>query len=158
MRLADIAEEIVLAYARLYLFFYRRRDPRAYRPRPEALAVMEHLASTGPLTILEAARHLDRSPSAVSEHVDRLMKRGLLLRIPDERDRRRHLVWLSSAGRALLEEERQVLSTDLLTRALEQMPRVQQENLISGLNGLVKAAKLARRRSGSPRTRRKRNE
>jgi DNA-binding MarR family transcriptional regulator len=143
MSLADIAEEIALAYARLYLFFYRRRNPRAYRPRPEALAVMEHLASTGPLTVSEAARHLDRSPSAVSEHIDRLVKRGLLLRIPDERDRRRHLVWLSSKGRALLEEERQVLSLDLLTRALELMTDTQRENLRAGLDGLVKAAERA---------------
>ncbi len=137
---SDIARAIVSAYSRLYLYFYRRRDPRGFRPSPEAIAVMEHLRATGPLTVSEASLHLDRSQSAVSELLNRLVKRGLLDRIPDERDRRRTLVWLSKQGNALLEEEHQVLDIDRLERVLGSMTPVQREHLTEGLRALIDAA------------------
>ena len=140
MSTKDLSEEIAALYSRIFLYFYRRRDPRAYRPRPEALAVMEHLHATGPLTVSEAALHLDRSQSAVSELVERLVRRGLLARIPDERDRRRTLVWLSPEGVALLREERQVLDPDRLERALCAMTAKQRTDLTDGLRALIDAA------------------
>ena len=143
MSIADIAQEIVSAYSRIYLYFYRRRDPRGYRPRPETLAVMEHLFATGPLTVSEASCHLDRSQSSVSELLDRLVHRGLLDRIPDERDRRRTLVWLSESGLALLEEERQVLDIKRMERVLALMTTQQQQNLADGLRALIAAAARA---------------
>ena len=150
-----MAEVVASAYSRLYLFFYRRRDPRGYRPRPEALAVMEHLSATGPLTVTEAALHLDRSQSSVSELIDRLVQRGLLERIADERDRRRTLVWLSQVGRELLEAERHVLNAKLVARALELMPPKQREHLTEGLQALIDAAGRAARNVGSNKPRRR---
>ncbi len=149
MSLANIAQEIASAYSRLYIYFYRRRSPRGYRPRPEAIAVMEHLFATGPLTVSEASRHLDRSQSSVSELLDRLVKRDLLERIPDERDRRRTLVWLSKKGRALLEEERQVLDVDRLERVLASMTTEQRYYLTDGLRALIAAAARAAKTSES---------
>jgi DNA-binding MarR family transcriptional regulator len=145
MNIATIAEEIVAAYSKIFLFFYRRRDPRGYRPSPETLAVLEHLFASGPLTVSEAAMHFDRSPSAMSEQLDRLVNRGLLDRISDERDRRRRLVWLSKKGQELLEEERQVLHIERLVKALEIMTPTERENLLDGLSALIRAAKKARR-------------
>ena len=136
----DLSAEIDALYSRIFLYFYRRRDPRTYRPRPEAIAVMEHLHTAGPLTVSEAAQHLDRSQSAVSELIERLVKRELLARISDERDRRRTLVWLSPKGLSFLEEERQVLDKNRLERALCAMTATQRTNLIDGLRALIEAA------------------
>jgi len=138
------ARRIIEAYSRLFHLFYRRRDPRGYRPRPETLAIMEHLMSTGPLTVAEAALHFGLSQAATSEHIARLVRRELLVTLPDERDRRRHLVWLTTKGRALLEDERQVLSVDLVEQALKTMTRQQQKQLLQSLNALVDAPQNVR--------------
>ena len=143
MSIADIAQAFAAAYNQIYLYFYRRRDPRGYRPSPEALAVMEHLHATGPLTVSEATLHLDRSQSSVSELLDRLVRRGLLTRLQDERDRRRTLVWLSKQGLALLEEERHVLDNARLARVLALMSPEQRNKLADGLSALIDAAKRA---------------
>ena len=143
--LRTATEELIHAFGQMYLLFYRRRDPRAHRPSAESLAVLEHLAGTGPLTVTEAARHFDRSQSAMSEILERMIQRGVLDRIADERDRRRHLIWLTEKGRDLLAEERQVLSAELVERALGEMTERERESLDAGLRALLAAAERARR-------------
>jgi len=102
--------------------------------------VLQHLAATGPLTVTEAARHFDRSQAAVSELVARLVRRGLLARLADERDRRRHLVWLTDAGHAMLRSMTQVLSPQLVVKALGRMAPAEREKLIYGMQALLGAA------------------
>jgi DNA-binding MarR family transcriptional regulator len=129
--------EFLELYPAAYLRLYRRVDPRVYRPRPETLALLEHLSSTGPLTIAEAARHFDRSQSATSEIVARLLARGLLDRVEDARNRRRHLIWLTAAGREIVMRERQVLSRELVERAMSRMTAADRERLVRGMRALL---------------------
>jgi DNA-binding MarR family transcriptional regulator len=104
------------------------------------LSALGHLSLAGPLTVTEAARHLDRAQSVVSELVDRLVEHGLVARMPDARDRRRVLVWLTPAGEETLRDEREVLSRPLLTRALAHMSRADRAALLAGMRALVRAA------------------
>ncbi len=139
------ATEVLLnVFPEIFQYTYRRKDPRQWRPTPETLAVLEHLAATGPLTVTEAARHFDRSQSAMSEMFDRIIARDLLARMADERDHRRHFVWLTPKGRDFLLEERRVLCPEKLGRALDRMTEDQRANLVAGLQALVAAA------AGSP--------
>lgn len=92
------ADAFISAYAATSLAFHRRDEKRSDLSG-SARGVMQHLARTGPLTIGEAARHLDRAQSVVSDIVTGLCTRGLLERRADARDRRRTLVWLTPAGR-----------------------------------------------------------
>ena len=142
--IASAASRVIEAFGQMYLFFYRRRDPRAQHFRGEALAVLEHLMATGPLTVTEAARHFDRSQAAMSEIVRRLVDRGVLASMADERDRRRHLIWLTPKGRAVHAEERQVLDEHLVQRAIAEMNEEDRTRLLSGLHALLEAAKRAR--------------
>jgi DNA-binding MarR family transcriptional regulator len=135
------AEEVAELYRGLYQYLYRRRDPQAYRPSGETLAVLHHLAATGPLTIAEAASHFDRSQAATSELIARLMRRGLLDRWPDERDRRRHLVWLTEEGRVVLRDETQVLSHRLLGAVLRRLDENERSQIVAGMRALFEAAK-----------------
>lgn len=105
----------------IYLRFHRRQDPQQFRPSPEVLALLEHLLATGPLSIAEAAQHFTRSQAAMSEIVTRLEERGLLARMPDDRDRRRHLVWLTEEGRRLHRESTHVLDEAELAAALARL-------------------------------------
>jgi hypothetical protein len=91
------AERFAGLFRAIYLTFHRRDGPRN-ELSGASRAVLQHLAMSGPLTVGEAAVHLDRAQSVVSEIVDGLTRKDLLERERDPGDRRRTLVWLTPAG------------------------------------------------------------
>jgi DNA-binding MarR family transcriptional regulator len=100
------AEEFEQLFRAVYLTFHRRDAPRSQLPNA-SLAVLEHLALAGPLTIGEAAAHLRRAQSVVSEIVSHL-----------ERQARRH------PGTPREEIERQTLDYMATMPAWQDHPRV----------------------------------
>src|SRR5258707_5872692 len=136
---ADQAGEFEELFRAVYLTFHRRDGPRSQLPGASA-AVLEHLALAGPLTIGEAAAHLRRAQSVVSEIVTHLERQGLLERESDPADRRRTLVWLTLAGQTTLRRQREVLSEELLAGALGRMPPEQVGALLGALRALVQSA------------------
>jgi len=135
----DRAGEFEQLFRAVYLTFHRRDAPRSQLPNA-SLAVLEHLAMAGPLTIGEAAAHLRRAQSVVSEIVSHLERQGLLERESDPADRRRTLVWLTAAGQTTLRRQREVLSEELLTGALGRMPQDQVDALLAALRTLLQSA------------------
>jgi DNA-binding MarR family transcriptional regulator len=135
----DQASRFDEQFRAVYLAFHRRDGPRSEMPAASR-AVLEHLALSGPLTIGEAARHLRRAQSVVSEIVSHLERDGLLERESDPADRRRTLVWLTDRGQETLRGEHNVLGIGLLTRALTSMPPGDADALIEGLAILVSHA------------------
>jgi DNA-binding MarR family transcriptional regulator len=133
------AGEFAELFRAVYLTFHRRDGPRSQLPNA-SLAVLEHLALAGPLTIGEAAAHLHRAQSVVSEIVSHLERQGMLERESDPADRRRTLIWLTTAGRDTLRRQREVLSTDLLAGALSRLPADQVTGLLGALRALVHSA------------------
>jgi DNA-binding MarR family transcriptional regulator len=123
----------------LYLTYHRRDGPRTGLTGASR-AVLGHLAHTGPLTIGEAALHLDRAQSVVSEIVDGLERRGLLLRDRDPGDRRRTLVWLTPTGVEALRRDGEVLSEDVLATAMSRMADADRAALLTGAAALLAAA------------------
>jgi DNA-binding MarR family transcriptional regulator len=79
---AERAREFAELFRAVYLTFHRRDAPRSQLPNA-SMAVLEHLALAGPLTIGEAAAHLRRAQSVVSEIVSHLQGQGLLERESD---------------------------------------------------------------------------
>ncbi len=69
----------------------------------------------------DAGQHFERSQSAMSEMIDRHVKRGLLVRVKDEKDKRSHLVWLTNAGTKLVAEESEPLDAQRVMSALAQL-------------------------------------
>ena len=133
------AGEFAELFRAVYLTFHRRDGPRSQLPNA-SLAVLEHLALAGPLTIGEAAAHLHRAQSVVSEIVSHLERQGMLERESDPADRRRTLIWLTTAGQDTLRRQREVLSTDLLAAALSRLPADQVTGLLGALRALVHSA------------------
>ncbi len=138
--LDEATREMVELFPVLYLRLHRRRPRGGLRADGQMIAAMQHLSHAGPLTVGEAARHMNRAQSVMSELFDRLARRGLAERLPDARDRRRMLVWLTPAGLAALEEEREVLSRELVKAALGRMGSGVRAELLRGLRALVAAA------------------
>jgi DNA-binding MarR family transcriptional regulator len=133
------AQRFASLFPDVYLRFHRR-DEKHSELSGASRAVLTHLAMTGPLTVGEAAGHLQRAQSVVSEIVTQLAGKGLLERWRDSRDRRRTLVWLTPSGLRFLERDRDVLSIELLTAACAQMSASEREALSIGIEALLRAA------------------
>ena len=133
-------EELRRLFPAIYLRLHLRRPKKGRRALGQSLAVMQHLARTGPLTVGEAAKHFARAQSVVSELCDRLVGDGLVERMRDERDRRRVLVWLTPAGHELIERDREVLSPELVQASMERMKAADRRALVAGMRALVAAA------------------
>ncbi len=133
------AERFAELFRAVYLTFHRRDGPRSQLPGASR-AVLEHLALAGPLTVGEAAAHMSRAQSVISEIVTHLERQGLLEREDDPADRRRTLVWLTPHGHQALQRDREVLGVDQLARAMARMPPDQADELIAGLRALVDLA------------------
>ena len=123
----------------VYLRFHRRDGKRHALPAASR-AVLQHLTLTGPVSIGELAHHLDRVQSVVSDIVSHLERDGLLERQRDPTDARRTLVWLSEAGLARIDQDREVLSRDALARAMARMSAGDRASLLRGTQALVAAA------------------
>ncbi|HWA84464.1 MAG TPA: MarR family transcriptional regulator [Fimbriimonadaceae bacterium] len=130
------------AFQGVYLRYHVRRPPEAYSPTPESLAVLRHLAQTGPILVSEACAHFSRSQAAMSDIFKRLEKRGLVERMEDSRDRRKTLTWLTEAGQAILMEAEQALSPERIGKALVRLSEDERRGLIEGLRKLAEAAGL----------------
>jgi DNA-binding MarR family transcriptional regulator len=146
----ESATRFVELFHHVYLRFYARHPPGAYQPSREALAVLEHLARTGPLTVTEAAGHFERSQSAMSELFDRLESRDLVERIPDQRDRRRHLVWMTETGLEAWRRSSAILSVRRLEVAFERLPEPDRDLLLHRMDDLL-TSHLQERSSTAPR-------
>lgn len=136
---AQASQRFTDLFGSVFLCFHRR-GPKRSAWTPQGWAVLQHLEMAGPLTVTEAARHMERAQSVMSEIVDGLERKGLLARMRDARDRRRTLVWLTDEGRRIMAQERQVLCTERLQRAFCRLHGGQTARLLAGLAALVQAS------------------
>ena len=143
------AERFADLFRAVYLTYHRRDGPRSQLPGASR-AVLEHLARAGPLTGGEAAAHLSRAQSVISDIVTHLERQGLLEREADPADRRRTLIWLTAQGHAALRRDREVLSVELLASAMARLPHDQADELIAGLRALVEGAAPIQRTRHDP--------
>jgi DNA-binding MarR family transcriptional regulator len=143
MRTVSNAENQAERFSRLYAEIFAlfcRQIPKRTDLTPESLAVLSHFEMTGPLTVTEAARHLSRAQSVVSEIVSRLETKGMVCRLADRRDRRRTLVWLTPKGQGRLREQREVLSVDRLRAVFERVNPESVQALLDSLLVVVREA------------------
>lgn len=133
------AERFTELFRAVYLTFHRRDRPRSDLPGASR-AVLEHLALAGPLTIGEAAAHMHRAQSVISEIVTHLERDGLLERESDPGERRRTLIWLTPGGHEALRRDREVLGVDLLACAMARLPPGQADALIAAMRTLIERA------------------
>ncbi len=138
---AEFAAAFEDLFRSTYLRAVRRVRDKRERLTPETVAVLDHLAMSGPLTPGELARHLDRAPSTLSEMLDHLLAKGLLERDRDPADARKSLIWLSEAGRAALIEARQVLDPAVLARAATALPEAERAASLCAFHTFVSALK-----------------
>lgn len=90
--------------------------------------------------VSDVAAHLDVTNPTASALVDRLVKKGLLLRKEDPSERRRTLLTITSNGSEVLEEARNKAQT-LVAQVLKSQTPEQLAKINEGLAILAEAAK-----------------
>lgn len=130
------AAEVNGIYQALYQLAARRVADLREGPSVETLALLTHLAQSGPLTLSEMSAHLQRALSTLSAKVAALQEQDLLARQGDPRDARRTLIWLSPAGRETVERAAQVLDAQRLAAAGRRLSVSQREGIVHALEEL----------------------
>lgn len=136
---AEFAQRFEAMFRETYLRAVRRVSDKRERLTPETIALLDHLAMSGPLTPGELAKHLNRAPSTLTEMLDHLFAQELLERDRDPADGRKSLIWLSDLGQTALAEARQVLDTAIVARAAEALTPSERAEFFSTFQRLVMA-------------------
>lgn len=117
-----------------------RRDPKTRRLlSAHQGSILDHLDERDPLPLMHLARHMGVTVSTMSLTVERLVRKGYVLRARDPRDRRRLTLRLSPAG-VRIKLAQSVLEPARVRRMLARLSCKQREAAISGLALLARAA------------------
>lgn len=139
MDASAFAQDFEALFRETYRRAARRVEDKRARLTPETIALLEHLAMSGPLTPGEMAKHLKRAPSTLSEMLDHLLNSGFMERDRDPHDARKSLVWLSDQGRSALQEANRVLDLSILTQATRGWAPDERATLLRQFESLVTA-------------------
>ena len=136
--LVQEAEEITTGVRVLYRTLCRSFDPEIARsgltvPQINAL---EALTREDGLSLKELSRRMALSHSTVSGIVDRLERRGLVGRRPDERDRRYSRIFLSERVKEYVREEVPSRTLGPIIKALERASDKERAQVLAGIRTL----------------------
>lgn len=140
-------------YPRIYFACHTRhvRDPQTQNllSRHQA-SVLDHLDDVDSLTLNELARHMGVTAGTMSLTIDRLERKGYVVRLRDAADRRRVQVRLTSAG-VRVKEASSVLDAPLVEDMLARLSAEERDAALRGLALLAGAAQeqMADRAGGS---------
>ncbi len=125
----------------IYMQCFRRLPSEHARLTPQTMAVLAHLAQTGPLTTREMAHHFNRAQSSISEMVERMVKSELLARRKDPQDGRKTLIWLSKTGLKSYQDACTPLDPALLSPLVERLTKAERDLFARLFKKLTKGEK-----------------
>jgi MarR family transcriptional regulator, organic hydroperoxide resistance regulator len=138
----DAARQLLELYPRIFFACHTRhvRDPKTRRVlSAHQASILDHLDEREPVMLLDLARHMGVTASTMSLHVERLVRRGYVLRDRDTRDARRLRLRISAAG-TRVREANSVLDPQRVRALLARLSAVEQAEGIRGLEILARAA------------------
>jgi DNA-binding MarR family transcriptional regulator len=136
------AEEVLRLYPRIYFACHTRhvRDLQSGHllSRHQA-SVLDHLDEIDPITLKGLARHMGVTAGTMSLTIDRLERKGYVVRVRDMADRRRVHVRLTSAG-VRVREASSVLDPPLVEALVSRLSDEDRAAAVRGLSLLAAAA------------------
>jgi DNA-binding MarR family transcriptional regulator len=133
---------VLECYPRIFFACHtrHRRDPRAKRLlSAHQGSILDHLDDVEPVTLTGLAAHMGVTPSTMSLAMDRLVRRGYVLRKRDSRDLRRVQLRLTPAG-VRVKEAQSVLEPARVRGMLEKLGGEERGAAVRGLTLLARAA------------------
>ena len=104
-------------------------------------SVLDHLDEVDPITLNGLARHMGVTAGTMSLTIDRLERKGYVVRVRDVADRRRVHVRLTSAG-VRVREASSVLDPPLVEALVSRLSEEDRAAAVHGLALLAKAAQI----------------
>jgi MarR family transcriptional regulator, organic hydroperoxide resistance regulator len=138
----DSARQVLELYPRIFFACHTRhvRDPQTRRIlSAHQASILDHLDEREPVTLLELARHMGVTASTMSLHVERLVRRGYVLRERDSHDARRLRVRISASGMRI-REANSVLDPVRVRAMLSRLSAEERQAGVRGLEILARAA------------------
>jgi DNA-binding MarR family transcriptional regulator len=137
-------------YPRIYFACHTRhvRDPQTQRllSRHQA-SILDHLDELEPTTVMDLATHMGVTAATMSLAIDRLERKGYVVRLRDAKDRRRVHVRLTTAG-VRIKGASSVLDPERVQRLMARLSDTDRRRAIEGLGLLAQAAEESMRTSG----------
>jgi DNA-binding MarR family transcriptional regulator len=138
----DAVQSVLNLYPRIYFACHTRhvRDPQTQRllSRHQA-SVLDHLDEIEPTTLVDLSRHMGVTPGTMSVAIDRLERKGYVVRLRDAADRRKVHVRLTSAG-VRVREASSVLDPARVEALVRRLSGADRARAIAGLMLLADAA------------------
>jgi DNA-binding MarR family transcriptional regulator len=139
---AEGVQAVLTLYPRIYFACHTRhvRDPQSQRllSRHQA-SVLDHLDEIEPTTLVDLARHMGVTPGTMSVAIDRLERKGYVVRLRDAADRRKVHVRLTSAG-VRVRDASSVLDPARVEALVQRLSDADRARAIAGLALLATAA------------------
>lgn len=135
-------QQVLQHYPRIFFACHtrHRRDPQTRRLLSQHQgSILDHLDNVEPTNLMNLARHMGVTPSTMSLSIERLVRRGYVLRRRDPRDRRRVRLLLSPAG-VRIKEAHQVLEPPRVRGMLSRLTAEKRREALRGLALLARAA------------------
>ena len=133
---------VMTLYPRIYFACHARhvRDPQSQRllSRHQA-SILDHLDELEPTTLSDLARHMGVTAGTMSLAVDRLERKGYVVRLKDAKDRRRVHVRLTTAG-VRVREAGSVLDPERVRSLVARLSDADRSRAVEGLALLARAA------------------
>ena len=140
--IAGAVEAVLTLYPRIYFACHTRhvRDPQTQRllSRHQA-SVLDHLDEIEPTTLVDLSRHRGVTAGTMSVAIDRLERKGYVVRLRDAADRRKVHVRLTSAG-VRVRDASSVLDPARVEALVKRLSVSDRERAIAGLALLAQAA------------------
>ena len=153
MKKATIGEAmtaVMTLYPRIYFACHTRhvRDPQSQRllSRHQA-SILDHLDELEPTTVMALAGHMGVTAATMSLSIDRLERKGYVVRLKDAKDRRRVHVRLTSAG-VRIRDASSVLDPSRVEALVARLSDEERARAIEGLGLLAEAGQTARQEEG----------
>src|SRR5262252_9139055 len=133
---------LMTLYPRIYFACHTRhvRDPQTQRllSRHQA-SILDHLDELEPTTVMDLAAHMGVTAATMSLAIDRLERKGYVVRLRDAKDRRRVHVRLTSAG-VRVRGASSVLDPARVEALVARLDEAERMRAIEGLALLARAA------------------
>ena len=133
---------VMTLYPRIYFACHTRhvRDPQSQRllSRHQA-SILDHLDEIEPTTVMDLAAHMGVTPATMSLGIDRLERKGYVVRLKDAKDRRRVHVRLTTAG-VRVREASSVLDPSRVGQLVARLSESERQRAVEGLALLAGAA------------------
>src|SRR5436190_21403037 len=133
---------VMTLYPRIYFACHMRhvRDPQTQRllSRHQA-SILDHLDEVEPTTVMALAGHMGVTAATMSIAIDRLERKGYVVRLKDAKDRRRVHVRLTTAG-VRVRDASSVLDPSRVEALVARLDDQERAQAIAGLALLARAA------------------